>query len=74
MSLALEQFLFFLLKPTINILIIANSTLKVYTEEELTAMCKITGKTVYTYYKDVLVHMFESRYHCTETLIGNKRS
>lgn len=74
MTLALEQFLFFLLKPTINILIIANSTLKEYTEEELTAMRKITGKTVYTYYKDVLVHMFESRYHCTETLIGNKRS
>lgn len=74
MTLALEQFLFFLLKPNINTLVVANSTLKEYTDEEIATMRKLTGKTVYMYYKNTLIHVFDSIAYCGVALTGSETS
>lgn len=58
MHLALEQWLIFKLKPTLNILLVANST--ELSETDRMRLALLNRKTAYLYHNGVLVHSKES--------------
>lgn len=66
--LALEQYLIFLLNPSVNFLKVANSSHKTYSEEAVAKMRTIMGNKVYVYYLGVLVYVFDSVRQCFQEL------
>lgn len=66
--LALEQFMIFLINPSINFLKVANSSHKTYSEAVVSNMRLLMGHNVYVYHLGVLVYVFESVRQCFHEL------
>lgn len=62
--LALEQYVLFLLNPSINFLKVVNSSHKMHTDEEIAVMREKYGHKMYVYHKGVLVYVFRSVHQC----------